>query len=645
MKLQILALSMALAFGSTQAQNTESLQNYSLVQGTAAAAHSRGLTGRGSLIGVIDQGFDLKHPDLIGRVVGSINMARSGAVTSGTHGTAMASIAAASKNSTGTIGVAPEAGLLLAQAGLGGTNLAMDQRAVNNSLDWLSSKRATVINMSFGANFDSDFIKSVKILPGRGIYIGPNVASTIADFKTASDRGSILVFAAGNQGLPFSQYPGIYAVQTTAQGQLVLGGRAIVVGAVDANNTITHYSNRAGHLCLNAVGSSCKDTVLLKQYFVVAPGDRQLAATPGSGVYYVSGTSGAAAYVSGGVAVMKQAWPQLRPEQIVQILLTTTKDLGTPGIDDVYGRGLVDIDRATRPQGTLLVGSQHYPVGSSAPTGIALNNTGIGGGIAQSLRGTSISQTQVLDEYGRHYQADLTRAVFKTGLTYDALSPYLAASGYRPAALSFGDTDVTVLAGNQGSAVMLGRHLFGLDISYQLGSVRESNGFAGNYGTGALDLGSSTTTWNMITVESAITERTSLVAAYGQGTTEVVINPVSMISITGPVKTDTWQLGFRQRNLFNERDQIGLGIAGDIRIRSGQATVTTVTGYDFYENQQGVIHGRPIVSREQVDLAQKTKPIIWANYKLARSNNSYLTGGMALGQEGYRFGVNFTWIK
>ena len=644
MKLRILALSLALAWGSAQAQNTESLQLPNLVQGTVSLAHSKGYTGRGSVIGVIDQGFDLKHPDLAGRVIASMNML-AGPVTSGTHGTAMASIAAGSKNGIGTIGVAPEASLLLAQAGLGGTNLAMDQRAVKIGLDWLSSRQATVINMSFGSSFDSTFIRTVRSQPGKAVYIGPSVANNIADFKTATDRGSILVFAAGNQGLPFSQYPGIYAVQTTAQGQLVLGGRAIVVGAVDANNTISSYSNRAGHLCLNAVGSSCKDTVLLRQYFVVAPGDRQLAATPGSGVAYMSGTSGAAAYVSGSVALLRQAWPQLKPEQIVQVLLNNTRDLGAPGIDDVYGRGLIDIERATRTQGTLLVGAQNYQVGSGAPTGLALNTTSVGGGIAQSLRGTSIGQTQVIDELGRHYQADLTRATVKMGLTYDALSPYLAASGYRPAAFNFGDTDVTVLAGNQGSAIQLSRQWMGLDVAYQFGSVQEANGFAGNYGTGALDLGSSSTAWNMFTVESAVTQRMTIVASYAQGFTRVIANPMSMVAITGPVKTDTWQIGLRQKSIFLERDQLGFGIAGDVRIRSGQAQVTTVTGYDFYENAQGDVQGRPIVSREQVDLAQRTQPIAWANYRLMTSNTSYLVGGMAVGNAGYRIGVNFTWLQ
>lgn len=644
MKLRILALSLALAWGSAQAQNTESLQLPNLVQGTVSLAHSKGYTGRGSVIGVIDQGFDLKHPDLAGRVIASMNML-SGPVTSGTHGTAMASIAAGSKNGIGTIGVAPEASLLLAQAGLGGTNLAMNQRAVKIGLDWLSSRQATVINMSFGSSFDSTFIRTVRSQPGKAVYIGPSVANNIADFKTATDRGSILVFAAGNQGLPFSQYPGIYAVQTTAQGQLVLGGRAIVVGAVDANNTISSYSNRAGHLCLNAVGSSCKDTVLLRQYFVVAPGDRQLAATPGSGVAYMSGTSGAAAYVSGSVALLRQAWPQLKPEQIVQVLLNTTRDLGVPGIDDVYGRGLIDVERATRTQGTLLVGPANFIVGTSAPTGLALNTTSVGGGIAQSLRGTSINQTQVIDELGRHYQADLTRAIVKTGLTYDALSPYLAVSGYRPAAFNFGDTDVTVLAGNQGSAIQLSRRWMGLDVAYQFGSVQEANGFAGNYGTGALDLGSSSTAWNMFTVESAVTQRMSIVASYAQGFTRVIANPMSMVAITGPVKTDTWQLGLRQKSIFLERDQLGFGIAGDVRIRSGQAQVTTVTGYDFYENTQGDVLGRPIVSREQVDLAQRTQPIAWANYRLMTSNSSYLVGGMAVGNAGYRIGVNFTWLQ
>jgi subtilisin family serine protease len=645
MKLKILVLSIALALGNVQAQNNEALQTNNLKQGGVDLVWNKGYTGSGSTIGIIDQGFDINNTDLKSRVAASMNMLRPGAVTSGTHGTAMASIAAGAKNNMGTIGVAPDATLLLAQAGWGGSNLALDQRAVKTSLDWLSGRGATVINMSFGSAYDATFLKTVRYNPTSKVYMAPAVANNIADFKTATDRGSVLVFASGNQGLPFSQYPGVYAVQTDAAGKLVLGGKAIIVGAVDANNVISSYSNRAGHICINSVNNSCRDTVQTMNYFVVAPGDKLLAATPGGGTAYVAGTSGAAAYVSGGIALLRQVWPQLKPEQLVSVLLNSTRDLGAAGVDTTYGRGLVDFESASRSTGRLTVSPANFTIGTGSATGSALTSTGIGGGIATNFRGTSLSTTQVLDELGRHYTADLTKAVFKTNMMYDSLSPYLAFAGYRPAALQMGDYDLTVLAGGSGSAVLVTKHFGKFALNYQMGSMQESHGFTGNYGTGALDLGSSATTWNILGMEYAVTDSSNLVMSYGQGVTRVTNQPGSMLMVTSPVGTDTWQVGLRSRNFMRHNDQIGFGLAGEVRVKSGTAMVTTVTGYEFRETDNGDVLGSPIVVREQVNLVQKHQPVLWANYRVPMSNSFYMLAGAAANQNGYKLGVNLTWIQ
>ncbi|NBS07547.1 MAG: hypothetical protein EBS69_09245, partial [Verrucomicrobia bacterium] len=160
MKLKILAASILLAFGSAQAQtaNAEATELGLLQQTGVTEAWARGITGRGSIIGIIDNGFDLTHTDIKGKVIRAQNMS-GGAVTWGTHGTQMASIAAGSRNNSATVGVAPDARLLLAQAGTGGTNLALDQRAIKLALDWLSAQGAHVINMSFGGTYDSAFLK------------------------------------------------------------------------------------------------------------------------------------------------------------------------------------------------------------------------------------------------------------------------------------------------------------------------------------------------------------------------------------------------------------------------------------------------------------------------------------------------------
>ncbi|NBR24262.1 MAG: hypothetical protein EBU08_10930 [Micrococcales bacterium] len=651
MKLKIIAASLLLAFGSAQSQtqNAETQELKFLQQGGVTAAWARGITGRGVTIGIIDNGFDLTHTDLKGQVVGAINL-QGGAVTWGSHGTQMASIAAGVRDNSGTVGVAPGARLLLAQVGPGGTNLALSQTNIAQALDWLSQKGAAVINMSFGGKYSSTFTSGVRYDPVSRAYIGSPLFGSTSEYQLATSRGSILVFSAGNQGLPYVQQPAIYAVQTTSTGHLVLGGRALVVGSVDASNMIASYSNRAGHICQNVVAGSCRDTVQTMNYFVVAPGTAIQAATPNAMVKTntagsVSGTSASAAYVSGGMALIKQAWPTLKPEQLVNIVLITARDLGAPGVDTTYGRGLVDFNRATNPIGQLRIAAASYRLDQSGMIGSNANLTGIGGSIAVAFKSSTVlSQVQVIDDMGRNYAADFTRSMAVRQQTYDPVNPYLGFAGYTPLSAKFGSYDLTAYAGSSGSAIELAKEFGPLKLSYQTGMMQERNGFLGNYGSGGLDLGNSQTNWQTIGSEFKIANNTSVQARYSLGRTNVANAGTSMIQTLGPVTTDTWQLGLVRKDQFREADTISFGLAGDIRVRQGRALITAVTGYE-YDEIDGEVQARPIVSRETVNLRQSAQPVLWANYLTPVGVNSLVRLGVSAGQAGYRAGVMFTWIQ
>ena len=322
MKKTILAAVLGCVFVSAQAQNTETLAQRQLVQGGAAAAQARNVTGFGVRIGIIDQGFDLTHSDFSNRILVAQNFYNYRTVTWGAHGTAMTGVAAAGKNNSGAVGVAPESFLLLAQVGSGGTSMTISESAVFRALDWLSINKAAVINLSFGAAYTQDFVTSTVRNTVTGTYFssskyGVNYGannSVLPNYKLATDRGSILVVAAGNQGLAYSEFPGMYATRTDANGKLVLGGKMIVVGAVDTNSVMASFSNRAGHICQNAVALTCRDPYLTRDFFVVAPGTNIVAtqanATSGNKntAQVISGTSPAAAYVTGGIALMRQTW-------------------------------------------------------------------------------------------------------------------------------------------------------------------------------------------------------------------------------------------------------------------------------------------------------------------------------------------------
>lgn len=658
MKLHQLALAAALFVSSVQAQNLETTAQNNLNQIGVGQASLRGITGKGVTIGIIDQGFDLTHRDLLGKVTAARNFYTNQAVTSGLHGTAMASVAAGSRNGLGTVGVATDSRLLLAQVGPGGTNTTMSENAVYRALDWLSASGATVINLSFGSAYDTAFTNSVRrnqqgvylVAPAYGTNYG--VSATIVNYyKTATDRGSILVAAAGNQGLAYSEFPGMYATRTDNSGKLLLDGRMIVVGSVDSGNVIANFSNRAGHICQKVNGSVCQDPYLTKNFFVVAPGVNIPVSTgSSSAATLMSGTSPSAAYVSGGVALMRQTWPQLKPEQLVNLLLTTTKDLGAPGVDDVYGRGLVDFDRATRPQGQLSIASTTAKLSGSF-TGIPLNGSlaMLPPEIARMFRSTSVvNQAQVVDSYGRNYTADLGLAIIGQKFqNYAPDSPWLGLNGYRQTQLPIaGELSWSLLNSDTGTAVQSEFLTNNFRYRAQIGSMSERSGFLGNYGAGGMGLGSSSTVWTILGVSSPIADDLDLFVEYGQATTSIANSPISMIQVDPTVRSHSWRMGLKQDNF-----QVSFGIP--VSITKGRAQLTGVVGYEYEESGEGYL-ARPIVKSEQVDLRSPVQEYnIAANYRQVLTKTSVINynlvqrfnaGGVA-GKESAFAGINFTWIQ
>ena len=73
------------------------------------------------------------------------------------------------------------------------------------------------------------------------------------------------------------------------------------------------------------------------------------------GYSYMTGTSMAAPHVSGALALLMERFPYLDNPQIRDVLLTTATDLGAPGVDEIYGWGLIDLKKAIEGPGLLRV--------------------------------------------------------------------------------------------------------------------------------------------------------------------------------------------------------------------------------------------------------------------------------------------------
>ena len=125
-------------------------------------------------------------------------------------------------------------------------------------------------------------------------------------------KGIVMVAAGGNAGpssppLYPAAYPGV-----------------IGVGATDAADALFAASNRGDQIA------------------VAAPGVDLLLPAPGGKYEMQTGTSFAAALVSGVAALMLQADPTLQPDELRANLTQTARDLGRPGRDDQFGAGAAD---------------------------------------------------------------------------------------------------------------------------------------------------------------------------------------------------------------------------------------------------------------------------------------------------------------
>jgi hypothetical protein len=365
-------------YAPTQA---EYLRSFSARQLSLAGVHSQGILGRGVIVGVLDTGVNVNHPEFrnSGRLLAGYNASNGSHDVSDTwgHGTHVAGIIAASADGVGMHGVAPGATLLPVKvfADAFGTSSASSAE-MDRGLLYAASHGARVINMSLGGNAPTG-----------------NTALT----RIASGNQTLVVVAAGNEGQSNPAWPARYAKEGWANGSI------IAVGAVDANRQIARFSNRAGDAA---------------NFYLVAPGVN-VSSTYGDGYASLSGTSMAAPAVSGAAALIMGYWPYLKANQVAAILLNTADDLGAKGTDAIYGRGMLNVQRALSPQGSY---SYRNAVGTVAV--LPLTGKAILSSQPRVTTPTAFGGlvTQVFDDYGRNFTSDEGAALSATTqMTADSL--------------------------------------------------------------------------------------------------------------------------------------------------------------------------------------------------------------------------------
>jgi subtilisin family serine protease len=260
-------------------------------------------TGNRVLVAVIDSGVDASHPDLAGAITANFDAAVDDTAPH-PHGTGMAGAIAAHRTMLGT---APRVGLLTVRAfGSKPGNAEGTTFNIIKGLDWAVEQGARVINMSFAGPAD------------------PRLRDALAK---VSRKGIVLVAAAGNAG---PRSPPLYPAADP---------NVIAVTATDIDDALFPGANRGSYIAVSAPGVD-----------VLVPGT-------GGTYQFTTGTSVAAAQVSGVAALLIERNPSLTPSDIRRMLTRTAKAIAPKGSERDFGSGLVNAYQAVssaRPKSSEL---------------------------------------------------------------------------------------------------------------------------------------------------------------------------------------------------------------------------------------------------------------------------------------------------
>ncbi len=278
-----------------------------VIVGLMLAAVAWPVTAKAATVAVLDAPVYCAHKELTGHCR-SYWQPQFGDSFLSHHGTAVASVIAGK-----TTGIAPGTNLVTFDLFYHPNNawegywighlkdsngMTMEESAV-----WYAKKRgATIVNQSYGTENGTIYGSAQRIW--------------------RMNRDVLFVKASGNEGLtiPATSIP----------------SNVILVGATNSRGQLAPWSNRPGRAMM--------------RHWIVANGHglKTAGAFANQGYLIASGTSFAAPRVSGAAAILHNRYPHLRrnPGATKSVLLRSATDLGAPGVDPVYGWGMLNVSRA-----------------------------------------------------------------------------------------------------------------------------------------------------------------------------------------------------------------------------------------------------------------------------------------------------------
>ncbi len=245
-------------------------------------------TGNKVLVAVIDSAIDTRHPDLGGAIAEEFD-AVGRRDPPHTHGTGMAGAIVAHRR---LMGIAPGARILAVHAFSTSSQQTPEAttRNILAGIDWAIAKGARVINMSFAGPYDPMLQVAMK---------------------NAAAKGVVLIAAAGNAG---PKSPPLYPAADP---------NVIAVTATDEHDKLFTQANQGPYVA------------------VAAPGVDVTVPAPNNTYQLTTGTSVAAAHVSGVAALLIERYPTVSAQTVLEVLTATAQKVGA-GRNDQYGWGLID---------------------------------------------------------------------------------------------------------------------------------------------------------------------------------------------------------------------------------------------------------------------------------------------------------------
>lgn len=284
------------------------------------SALERGYTGNGFTIGIVDGTVQADHPEFLGRWQGGFNIFGGPYGPADTHGTHVAGTAAGAN-----VGVARGASIVGVNI-FGGADL---DGQIGAGYRFGLDRGVRAFNNSWEFRIGFDTITTADV---DRAFLETNHSGLLTAFTEVAEAGAIQVFATGNSG--FSQpswMAGLPYFYPEVQPYW------LAVTSVGPDATRASYANACG---------------VAAQWCLAAPGgdgpngsdDAIWSAWPGSQYSSINGTSMASPAVTGALAIASEIFPGATGVELAQLLLQTATDIGAPGIDPVYGWGLLNLD-------------------------------------------------------------------------------------------------------------------------------------------------------------------------------------------------------------------------------------------------------------------------------------------------------------